>query len=166
MGQENNGRDKNSIHVIDEGIGVRGDLEGKGRLYIYGRVEGNVRAGEELLVGGKAHVRGNFSSRVIHVEGIVEGDLEASEKIFLKAGARIVGNIHTPILIIEKGARYRGEIDMGLSYTSKEKEQSKPMAPRTSLFSRALEPEHEEVEVVVERTEKPVGLISSPPKTV
>jgi cytoskeletal protein CcmA (bactofilin family) len=156
MGQENNGRDKNSIHVIDEGICVRGDLEGKGRLYIYGRVEGNVRAGEELLVGGKAHVRGNFSSRVIHIEGIVEGDIEASEKIFLKAGARIVGNIRAPVLIIEKGARYRGEIDMGLSYTSKE--QSKSMTPQTSLFSRALEPEHEheDVEVVIEKTEKPL----------
>ena len=158
MGQENNGRDKDSIHVIDEGIYVRGDLEGKGRLYVYGKVEGNVRAGEELWVGGKAHVRGNFRSRVIHVEGVVEGDLEASEKVFLKAEAKIVGNIRTPILIIEKGARYRGEIDMGLAYTPPKETALSSL--RTSLFSRALEPEQEEMEVIVEKTEKSLNPLS------
>lgn len=156
MEMTNDGGANESVQVIDADVCVRGDLEGKGRLLIYGRVEGTVRAGQELLVGNSAHVRGSFLSRVVEIEGIVEGEVEASEKICLQSGSKVVGNLKAPLVVIDRGARYRGRIDMGMSLPSLQ-EIPKVASDPTSLFSRSSGIGGEDVEVVVERKEKSVG---------
>ena len=48
----------------------------------------------------------------IWVRGKLNGDVVAHEVVTLEAGSVVTGNIRAPRIIIEEGARFKGNIDM------------------------------------------------------
>ncbi len=88
-----------------------GDITTKGTIRIDGTVEGNIQA-DWVVLGEKATVKGNVSSRGVVVGGRVEGNLSVSEICEIKNKGEIYGEIATPKLTIAEGAVFDGKSTM------------------------------------------------------
>jgi cytoskeletal protein CcmA (bactofilin family) len=89
----------------------RGNIETKGTLRIDGSMEGNVTA-DWVVLGEKASLKGDISSRGIVAGGRIEGNLEAKEIVEIKARGQVFGDIHTQKLTIVEGGIFEGRSSM------------------------------------------------------
>ena len=89
----------------------KGDVDTKGTIRIDGTVEGNVSA-DWVVIGEKAHVRGDISSRGIVVGGKIDGNLRAKEIVEIRSKGQVCGEIHTSKLTIIEGAVFEGRSSM------------------------------------------------------
>jgi len=96
--------------VIGAGTIVRGNVEGDGSLEIFGRVEGDVSMGGDVVIGEAGAVRGNVSGEKISVQGAVQGDLRGTDAVLLERGAKVVGDLSAPRIGIANGALVRGTV--------------------------------------------------------
>ena len=106
------------------------------RLHIgWGRVHGQEDI--EVFDGSKARstlraklllrsVDANIQATVVTVHGVLVGDTVASQSIYLDASAKVVGDLNAPSIVIEDGARIRGQVETGENGSA-----SKPKAKRT-----------------------------------
>jgi cytoskeletal protein CcmA (bactofilin family) len=99
--------------TIGRSITIKGDVSGDEDLLIQGSVEGSVDLElHSVTVGEEGRVKANITGRVVTVEGEVEGDLRAKEKVILRSSARVTGDLHSPRIVLEDGASFRGLVDM------------------------------------------------------
>jgi len=99
--------------TIGRSITIKGDVSGDEDLLIQGKVEGSVDLElHSVTVGEEGRVKANITGRVVTVEGEVEGDLRAREKVILRSSARVTGDLHSPRIVLEDGASFRGLVDM------------------------------------------------------
>ncbi|MDA8083686.1 MAG: polymer-forming cytoskeletal protein [Nitrospiraceae bacterium] len=89
----------------------KGDIDTKGTIRIDGIVEGNVSA-DWVVIGEKAHVRGDISSRGIVVGGKIDGNLRAKEIVEIRSKGQVCGEIHTSKLTVIEGAVFEGRSSM------------------------------------------------------
>jgi len=101
--------------VIAEGADFRGGIAAPGPVHVHGRVEGNVRCEDHLVVGRNGQVRGDVWGRVVTIGGRVDGRVEATERAELLETARLAGDIHAPSVAISVGAVFEGSTHMGKS---------------------------------------------------
>lgn len=93
-------------------VHVNGTIVCEEPLRVQGRVEGTIRAREDLSIAQGAEVRAVIYGRRIHVEGAVKGDVHASERLVLGSTAVLEGNIGAPSLQIQEGAFFKGSVEM------------------------------------------------------
>jgi cytoskeletal protein CcmA (bactofilin family) len=98
---------------IDQGSEFSGKLSFKDTVRIDGRFEGEIASENTLIVGESGHVEATIHSEVVIVSGEVRGDIHAKQQITLHKNARVFGKLHTQTFVVEEGARFSGEIDMG-----------------------------------------------------
>ncbi len=96
---------------IGKSIAIKGDVSGKGDVYLDGELEGSF----ELLhgtvtVGPEGRIRANLQAPSIVVQGRVDGNLFGLERAELKKSATVVGDIYTPCIAIEDGAVLEGDV--------------------------------------------------------
>lgn len=98
--------------TIGAGIVVNGRLSGDEAVSVEGRIEGTVALDAHLSVEADGEVVADVEVVSITVEGRVEGNVVASDVITLSSGSAVVGNLRAPRVVIEEGARFKGNIDM------------------------------------------------------
>ena len=98
---------------IDQGVEFSGKLSSKGSVRIDGRIVGEVKCGQTAIIGQSAHVEAKIEADTAIISGEVRGDINAKKKITLDKNARVTGNLVTPGIVIEEGARLRGQIMIG-----------------------------------------------------
>lgn len=100
---------------LESFIGVnshfKGDINTKGTVRIDGRIEGNVEA-DWIVLGEKAHMKGDAKARGIIVGGHMEGNIKAEEIVEIKSKGRITGEIVTNRLCVAEGAIFEGHSSM------------------------------------------------------
>lgn len=74
-----------------------------------GRLKGEVRASDLLLIGRQAFVDGGVFARELIVEGEVHGDVKVDRRVEVTASGRIFGNIRAGVLVIEPGGLINGD---------------------------------------------------------
>ena len=89
----------------------KGEVNTKGTLRVDGTVEGNIIA-DWVIIGEKAHVKGDISARGIIAGGRVDGNLKAKEIVEIKNKGQIFGEIFTTKLTIAEGAVFDGRSSM------------------------------------------------------
>ena len=93
---------------------ITGDVVCDGDLTIHGTVAGAVAVrGGVLSVEKTARLRADLRAPHIVVRGQVLGAIAATERIVLAATGRAAGSLSAPAIVIEEGARFEGDIDMG-----------------------------------------------------
>ena len=97
--------------LIGSNSTFKGDVETKGTIRIDGTMEGNVTA-DWVVVGEKAHVRGDIVSRGIIVGGRIDGNLRAKEIVEIRSKGQVFGEIHTSKLTVVEGAVFDGRSSM------------------------------------------------------
>lgn len=103
---------------LGQGATIEGKLSFKGSVHIDGRVEGEIRADDTVVLGESAVVIAKITAAKVVAQGRIEGDIEASQRIELRAPATVIGNIRTPSLVIHEGVTFEGRSDMGGKSTS------------------------------------------------
>ncbi len=89
----------------------KGEIDVKGTLRVDGTVEGNINA-DWVVLGEKAHVKGDINARGIVIGGRIDGNLRAKEIVEIKNKGQIFGEIFTSKLAIAEGAVFDGKSSM------------------------------------------------------
>lgn len=98
--------------IIGQGITINGRLTGEEDLIIEGRVEGTIALNNHLIVEQTGAVVANVEAVEMTIRGQVNGNIVASDLVSILADAVVVGDIRAPRVIIEDGARFKGNIEM------------------------------------------------------
>jgi len=88
-----------------------GDISTKGTLRVDGVVEGNIAA-DWVVLGDKAHVKGDIVARGIVIGGRVDGNARAKEIVEIKNKGRLSGEIVTTKLVVVEGGVLEGRSRM------------------------------------------------------
>ena len=95
-----------AVSSISSGLSIVGKIIGKGRLGIFGHVEGEVHA-SIVQIGDGAEVEGNIVAEELTVGGRVKGTIHAN-RVKLNSTAVVEGDIYHRSLAIEENAQFEG----------------------------------------------------------
>ena len=98
--------------VLDAKLSVVGDLETEGTLRIDGRLRGNVRRADLVVLGPEATVEGDITAREVVVGGAVLGNIVADERAEVQPTAVVSGDITTGAVLIHEGGAVRGRLQV------------------------------------------------------
>jgi cytoskeletal protein CcmA (bactofilin family) len=98
---------------MDQGTEFEGELRFKDTFRIDGRVKGRIVSDNTLIVGESGHVDAEIECAVVSIRGTVSGRVHGRERIELLAGSRVQATLVSPKLVIEDGAFFQGQCDMG-----------------------------------------------------
>jgi cytoskeletal protein CcmA (bactofilin family) len=79
---------------------------------VSGRIEGTVALEDELVIASDGVVVADVEAESVSVEGTLEGTVVARDTVRLCAGCAVTGDVRSPRVIIEEGARFKGNVDM------------------------------------------------------
>jgi cytoskeletal protein CcmA (bactofilin family) len=113
------GRDE--ITTISGGVIIEGKLTSNGNVRIDGRVNGDINANGNVIIGDSGEVNGEVNADVINLGGKVTGTVNAREKLVLESRSILKGDLITKILVIEAGAYFEGKSNMNASNTEQGK---------------------------------------------
>jgi cytoskeletal protein CcmA (bactofilin family) len=98
---------------MDQGTEFEGELRFKDTFRIDGRLKGRIVSENTLIVGESGQVDAEIECAVISIRGTVSGRVHGRERIELLAGSRVQATLVSPKLVIEDGAFFQGQCDMG-----------------------------------------------------
>ena len=103
----------------DVRISLGSDAEASGRLSfvsptrIEGKVKGEVRSSDLIVVGPQAVVHATVRADKLVVMGEVRGEVLGASLIEICAGGRLFGDVETQSFVIREGATFEGRSRMG-----------------------------------------------------
>jgi cytoskeletal protein CcmA (bactofilin family) len=97
---------------LDPGTQVSGKLNFTTPTRIDGRLRGEVRASDLLVIAVGGQVHGTVWPTNLVVAGEVRGQILGAERVEIQAGGRVTGTIETKVLIIVEGATFEGDARM------------------------------------------------------
>jgi cytoskeletal protein CcmA (bactofilin family) len=103
----------------------KGILRYDGTVRIDGKVEGEIHTEGVLLIGRTAVICATVRARSIVSCGTIVGNVAATEKIALLEPAVLQGSVTTPLLSMETGVRFKGNVEV----TRGEEEEGDPDLP-------------------------------------
>lgn len=98
--------------TIGPGVSINGRVSGTDDVVVFGAIEGNVVLENTLIVEQGGRVVADIDVASIVIRGEVNGEVVARDSVELVEGCLVVGNLRAPRIIIQEGARFRGNIDM------------------------------------------------------
>ena len=102
-------QNKNSMSsIIGPDLEVKGDVDIKGDLLIYGKVDGNINCEGLVTTAKGSTVKGYVKTKFADISGVIEGNLEAKEKVSLSSTSILHGDLLASILVTEEGASFSG----------------------------------------------------------
>lgn len=114
------------ITQIGHSVTIKGDIIGKSDVRIAGTINGSINIEGDLIVERLGSVEAEIKTTTAVIAGSVKGNIECSEKLILESSSQFVGNIKTKQLIIQEGAIFQGNCQMGVpssnAQSTKEKE--------------------------------------------
>ena len=99
--------------IISHGTVIEGKFKASENVRLDGILKGEVKCDKRLVMGEKGRVEGNIDTHDAIIMGNVEGELKAAGTLTLKGTALIRGTITAKFMIVEEGARYYGECNIG-----------------------------------------------------
>lgn len=114
-----------SINLIGAGTGIEGEVSANGDIRVDGTITGGVNSKAKVVIGNTGLVEGNVVCQNADISGTVKGNITITETLFLKSTAKINGDIYTAKLVVEPGASFTGNCNMGpivkdIKYTEKQ----------------------------------------------
>jgi len=103
----------NALNLISNGSIIRGEVNAAGDMRVDGQIFGKIVSKAKIVIGETGKVEGNINCLNADISGHVNGDIYIGELLTLKSTARITGDIVTKKLVIEAGADFNGQCQMG-----------------------------------------------------
>ena len=95
-------------------VEIEGEIEGEEDLVIQGRVQGKIESRRELTVDASGKVEASVSTKNLAVSGMLTGNVTASDKVEVRREGKMIGDIKAPRVVIADGAKFKGNIEMGV----------------------------------------------------
>ncbi len=89
-----------------------GDVTTTKSIRIDGKLLGNIKESESVVIGETAEIVGDINTKYIVVSGKVKGNIFAKEGIELLTKSKIIGDLYTDILYVNEGAIFKGKCNM------------------------------------------------------
>ncbi len=99
--------------VVSEGTIIEGKFNASENVRLDGTVKGEVKCDKRLVMGGKGKVEGIVTTQDAVIMGTIEGELKVGGTLTLKGTSLIRGTITAKFMVVEEGARYYGECNIG-----------------------------------------------------
>ena len=97
---------------IGQTIFLKGQLSSEEDIRIAGRIEGDIRLHEHvLIVQPTAQLTAEVLAKSVMVEGAIQGDIVAGQNITLQNTASVTGKMMAPSIAIDDGADFNGRIE-------------------------------------------------------
>ncbi len=104
---------QSSVNIIGPGTQIEGEVTSTGDIRIDGRIKGSVYSKAKLVLGNTGVVEGDVKCQNADISGTIKGSTQVAELLFLKSTARINGDIMAGKLVVEVGASFTGNCNMG-----------------------------------------------------
>jgi cytoskeletal protein CcmA (bactofilin family) len=104
-----------NITLLAKGVHLKGEIRVEGTVRIDGRLEGEIHTKGQVIVGEDGLVQGTVAAGTVVSSGRIKATVNAVERVQLLKTAVFIGDIHTPVLIMEEGAKLQGTTDMGVT---------------------------------------------------
>ena len=102
-----------STATVGATLSIKGDITGKGDVFVSGTVEGTIDLSDnDVTVEKTGRVKGSIVARRAQIEGKVVGDIEALGKITISSTGTVRGTVVAPRVEVEDGAKIKGRVDM------------------------------------------------------
>jgi cytoskeletal protein CcmA (bactofilin family) len=92
---------------------VTGKLSFATPTRIEGKLKGEVRATDLLVVGPSAVVQANVQAEKLVILGEIRGQVQGASRVEICAGGRLYGDVETKSLVVQEGAMFEGRSRMG-----------------------------------------------------
>ena len=102
-----------TLSIIAAGMTITGDLTTDGVVKIEGRIQGSVRAGQQVLISKGGQVQGDINTKEAVIGGEVNGAIRAEDRVEVQATAVIEGDILTRRILVMEGGKVNGEMKVG-----------------------------------------------------
>ncbi|MCS6897768.1 MAG: polymer-forming cytoskeletal protein [Nitrospira sp.] len=99
--------------ILGKDVTFKGIAHFEGIVQLDSSFEGKIHATGTIVVGEHAVVRGSINVGTLICNGKIKGTVNASRKVHLLKQAVLIGEVRTPSLLIEEGAYFKGESNMG-----------------------------------------------------
>ena len=117
-----------AINTLVVGTQIEGTIVAKSDLRIDGIVDGTLNCSGKLIIGPEGKVDGKAHCQNAVIEGNFRGELTVNDTLDVREGATVVGEIKTGKLLVQTGAVFNGNCDMGQKVKSIPKNKSKAEA--------------------------------------
>jgi cytoskeletal protein CcmA (bactofilin family) len=98
---------------MDQGTELLGELRFRDTMRIDGRLKGKIVSDNTLIIGESGQVEAEIDCGVVSIRGTVSGRVHGRQRIELLAGAKVQATLISPKLVIEDGAFFQGDCEMG-----------------------------------------------------
>ena len=98
--------------VIAAGSTWNGTLRSEGSIQVFGQVEGELTAGDEIFVAEGADVRARLVGQTIIVAGRVEGTVTCDGRLEVMPSGHVSGDVTSATLVVHEGATVDGDVKM------------------------------------------------------
>lgn len=101
------------VTMVGGGTVFEGTLRASGDVRISGRLVGTLSIDGKAIVAQEGAVEGEVAATSADIAGSVQGELLIEERLMLKSTARVDGNIHAGRIVVEEGALFTGQCEIG-----------------------------------------------------
>lgn len=101
------------VSVIAKDTFWKGELDSDGSMHVHGRVEGTLRAKDDVWVAEGAEVNATITARRVVVGGNVNGTIHASDRFEALPQGNIGADVEAPTFVVHEGATINGQLRMG-----------------------------------------------------
>ena len=98
--------------LLDAQLVLAGDLDTSGSLRIDGKLEGNIRRADTVVLGVGATMSGDIHAREVVIGGSIAGNIHATERVELQATAIVTGDVLTQTILVQEGGVVNGRVLM------------------------------------------------------
>jgi cytoskeletal protein CcmA (bactofilin family) len=89
-----------------------GTLTSDGSVQIFGKIDGELTAADEIYVAEGATVHARLRARTIIVAGSVDGTIECLGRLEVMPSGFVSGDVTSPTLVVHEGATVDGDLKM------------------------------------------------------
>lgn len=112
---------------LGEGVSISGTIAFKDTIRLDGKVEGKIISDSgTVIIGEKAVVNADIVADVVIIMGEVHGTIDAKERIEAYPPGHISGDIRAPVIAVEPGVIFNGNLAMTARKTSQKTPASRP----------------------------------------
>ena len=126
---------KTGTTIISDGTFIRGGIDTAGSVFVDGKFEGVVVAGESLTIGKTGEVIGEVRVKNIVVSGLLDGIIDVEDVHILETG-KVLGKMQYQNMIIEKHGVFEGEGKMKNSNLSSKYKGLQKFSPNEQIIQK------------------------------
>lgn len=104
---------QDQVNLVGEGTVFEGTITADSDVRASGQIVGTLEVDGKAMIAESGSVEGEIIATNADVAGKVQGELHIDERLVLKSTARVEGKIDTDRLVVEEGAQFSGECEMG-----------------------------------------------------